>query len=113
MSMPSYRAAVERAAAELVRSIDDPSRGEVGPEAFFAALRVFVGDDAATAFPSVAVERVRRDVLISYGDQFTERLRRKIERRFGTHVAEVADRLIVEDVAEMIRGPHPTDESAK
>jgi hypothetical protein len=105
----TYETAVERAAVALAHSIFDPSRGEAGAEALIAALRAYVGDKNATAFPVEAFERVQRDILICFGDRFGERLRRKIERRFGTEVAEVVDRLIMEAIAEGLGGfPRPT-----
>jgi hypothetical protein len=103
-----YKAAVQRAAAELALSISDPSRDErAGSEAFTAALYAFVGDPDATAFPVEALERVRRDVLIAFGDKFSERICRRVEQQLGTEAAEVADRMIVEDIAELIRKPIP------
>lgn len=102
--MPSaYKTAVERAAAALAVSVVDPSGGEAASDALIAALRVFVGDDAAAAFPSAAIERVQRDVLVCFGDTFGEQLRGDVERNFGTDAAEVLDREIVKGIAAMIR----------
>jgi hypothetical protein len=110
MIMPSaYETAVERAAAAMASAIFDPSRSEAGAAAVVAALRAYVDDKNATAFPVEAFERVQRDILICFGDRFGERLRRKIERRFGTEVAEVVDHLIMEAVAEAIRRIPTTD----
>jgi hypothetical protein len=104
MIMPSaYKTAVERASAAMAGAILDPSRGAAACDALMAALRVFVGDDAATAFPPAAVERVQRDVLVHFGDGHSARVRREVEQRFGTEVAEVVERLIVENIAEAIR----------
>jgi hypothetical protein len=102
----AYQIAIERAVLEMARSISDPSRGEeAGAEAFLAAVRAYVGDPSATAFSVGAVERVRRDVIIAFGDGFSGRIRCKVEQRLGTEVAEVAERIIVDDVAELLRMP--------
>jgi hypothetical protein len=105
--MPSsYKAAIERAVLELARSISDPNRGEaVGAEAFLAAVCAYVGDPGATAFPVGAVERVRRDIIIAFGDGFSGRIRHKVEQQLGGEAAEVAERIIVDDVAALLRMP--------
>ena len=101
--MPSaYKTAVERAAAALAVSVVDPSGGEAASDALIAALRVFVGDDAAATFPP------RRSSACSvtsccFGDTFGEQLRGDVERNFGTDAAEVLDREIVKGIAAMIR----------
>jgi hypothetical protein len=107
--MPSarYKAAVERAAAALAHSILDPSGDEASGDALVAALRVFVGNEAATAFPPEAVERVQRDVLVAFGDRFSGRLRRDIDRQVGADAAEAADHLVTDGIAELLRGLKP------
>jgi hypothetical protein len=102
--MPSaYQRAIEHASAALAGAILDPSRGAAAFDALIAALCVFVGDPRAKAFPVEAVARVQRDVLVHFGDGHSGRVRRKVEQQFGIEVAEVVERLIVENVAEMLR----------
>jgi hypothetical protein len=117
-----YRTAVERAAAALAGSILDSSRGVSG-DALVAALRAFVGDEGATAFPPAAVERVQRDIIVYFGDTFSARVRRDIDvdqtvapnrpgrcsptvessNGLDKGSAEVVDWLIMEGIAEALR----------
>jgi hypothetical protein len=102
--MSAYDQALDRAVSVLAGYMLQKETAASSAEATPNAVRAYVGNAKATAFPREAVETVTRAVLVRFGDAVSGPLHKGLTAKLGAEAADVVDQKVADAIAAGLVG---------